>query len=79
MSLILPLARVRKTVKLDPGVGNISKEGLSVMTKATEVFMTMLAQKSWLLGRQVRGVCFFGALCFECARGGGGNVEGDEC
>eukprot|EP00904_Undaria_pinnatifida_P008402 jgi/Undpi1/4692/HiC_scaffold_18.g08045.m1 len=51
-SLVLPLARVRKTVRLDPGVGNISKEGLLLVTKATEVFMAMMADKSWKIGRQ---------------------------
>ncbi|CAM9514721.1 unnamed protein product [Ascophyllum nodosum] len=51
-SLILPLARVRKTVRLDPSVRNISKEGLLAMTKATELFIAMMADKAWKIGRQ---------------------------
>ncbi|CAM9755805.1 unnamed protein product [Ectocarpus sp. 6 AP-2014] len=51
-SLVLPLARVRKTVRLDPSVGNISKEGLLLVTKATEVFMAVLADHAWKIGRQ---------------------------
>ncbi|CAN0316460.1 unnamed protein product, partial [Hapterophycus canaliculatus] len=52
-SLVLPLARVRKTVRLDPAVGNISKEGLLLVTKATEVFMAFMADHAWKIGRQV--------------------------
>ena len=52
-SLVLPLARVRKTVRLDPSVGNISKEGLLAVAKATELFMAMMADKAWKIGRQV--------------------------
>eukprot|EP00903_Cladosiphon_okamuranus_P011316 g10668.t1 len=51
-SLVLPLARVRKAVRLDPAVGNISKEGLLLVTKATEVFMTVVADHAWKIGRQ---------------------------
>ncbi|CAM9821029.1 unnamed protein product [Scytosiphon promiscuus] len=51
-SLVLPLARVRKTVRLDPAVGNISKEGLLLVTKATEVFMAFVADHAWKIGRQ---------------------------
>lgn len=52
-SLVLPLARVRKTVRLDPSVGSISKEGLLAVAKATELFMAMIADKAWKIGRQV--------------------------
>eukprot|EP00752_Nemacystus_decipiens_P003547 g3273.t1 len=51
-SLVLPLARVRKAVRLDPAVGNISKEGLLLVAKATEVFMTVMADHAWKIGRQ---------------------------
>lgn len=52
--LILPLARVRKTIRLDPTVGNITKEGLQLVAKATEVFMEVMADRAWRVGRQVR-------------------------
>lgn len=80
---MLPLARVRKAVRLDPAVGNISKEGLLLLTKATEVFMTVVADHAWKIGRQVRvvyvcvravcgvSVCLpvnsYGVLPFYCA------------
>ena len=43
--LILPLARVRKISKMDPGVKNVSKEAALSITKATELFVTFLALK----------------------------------
>lgn len=46
---------MRKTVRLDPAVGNISKEGLLLVAKATEVFMAVMAKKAWDVGKQVGG------------------------
>ncbi len=43
--LILPLARVKKTVKMDPDVKNIAKDGAVAMTKATELFIAYLGIK----------------------------------
>lgn len=56
--LVLPLARVRKTVRLDPAVGNISKEALQLVAKATEVFIEHMAERAWRIGRQVRRKLF---------------------
>ncbi|CAM9748538.1 unnamed protein product, partial [Discosporangium mesarthrocarpum] len=50
--LVLPLSRVRKTVRLDPAVGNISREGLHLVTKATEVFMATAAERAWRVASQ---------------------------
>jgi histone H3/H4 len=41
-SLSIPVGRVRKIVKLDDDVKNVSKEALSVITKATELFIAYL-------------------------------------
>lgn len=41
-SLTLPVARIRKIVKLDPDVKGLSKEALVLVTKATELFTTKL-------------------------------------
>ncbi|CAB1110306.1 unnamed protein product [Ectocarpus sp. CCAP 1310/34] len=38
--------------RLDPSVGNISKEGLLLVTKATEVFMAVMTDHAWKIGRQ---------------------------
>lgn len=44
--LIFPLARVRKVVKMDPEVRNVSKEGAVALTKASELFLAYLAERS---------------------------------
>eukprot|EP01039_Chlorochromonas_danica_P002845 gene2845-3106_t len=44
--LIFPLARVRKVVKMDPDVRNVSKEGAVALTKASELFLGYLAERS---------------------------------
>ena len=43
--LEFPLARIRKTVKMDPDVKNVSKEAALMITKATELFVAMMAIK----------------------------------
>ena len=45
--LYIPLARVRKTAKLDPDVGNINKDALLAMGKATELFVQELAKRTY--------------------------------
>jgi hypothetical protein len=43
--LIFPLARVRKVVKMDPAVKNVSKDGVVAITKATELFVAYMGLK----------------------------------
>ncbi|XP_040573938.1 chromatin accessibility complex protein 1 [Lepeophtheirus salmonis] len=42
----LPLTRVRRIMKSSPDVGNISRETLYLITKATEKFISFLANDS---------------------------------
>lgn len=42
-SVDMPIARVKKICKLDPEVKNLTKEGLVMVTKAAEFFITHLA------------------------------------
>jgi DNA-directed RNA polymerase I subunit RPA43 len=42
-SVDMPIARVKKICKLDPEVKNLTKEGLVMVTKAAEFFLTHLA------------------------------------
>lgn len=39
-------ARVKKTMKCDPSVKNVQKEALSVIAKATELFIEYVARRS---------------------------------
>jgi histone H3/H4 len=43
---VLPVARVRKIVKLDPEVKGLSKEGIQLITKASELFVAALGTNS---------------------------------
>jgi len=44
--LTIPIARVRRTIKLDPDVKNLSKESVALVTKAVELFIGYLATRS---------------------------------
>jgi histone H3/H4 len=52
--LYIPLARVRKTAKLDPEVGNINKAALLALNKATELFVQQLAKRTFADMQQSR-------------------------
>lgn len=41
-----PLARVRKLIRVDPTVGNLSREGLFAIVKSAELMVSMLAEQS---------------------------------
>ncbi|ORZ37416.1 hypothetical protein BCR44DRAFT_1511603 [Catenaria anguillulae PL171] len=41
-STIFPVSRIRKIVKEDPDVHNVSQEGIFLMTKAAEMFLEKL-------------------------------------
>ena len=43
---VLPMARVRKIVKLDPEVKGLSKEGIQLITKASELFVAALGKST---------------------------------
>ena len=43
----IPIARVKKTCKLDPEVKNLSKEATAIIAKATELFTAMMAEESF--------------------------------
>lgn len=43
---VLPVARIRKIVKLDPEVKGLSKEGIHLITKASELFVALLGKQS---------------------------------
>jgi histone H3/H4 len=45
-SLLFPLATVKRIVKLDPEVKNISKDALMMITKAAECFIETCAQRT---------------------------------
>lgn len=45
--LIIPVARVRRTCKLDPDVKNVSKEAVTLITKATELFVAKMSDESF--------------------------------
>eukprot|EP01037_Dinobryon_pediforme_P018781 gene18781-19088_t len=45
-SLVFPLGRIKRILKMDPDVRNISKESVAVITKVAEVFVGFLAQQS---------------------------------
>jgi len=45
--LVIPVARVRRTCKLDPDVKNISKEATLLITKSTELFIAKIADESF--------------------------------
>jgi len=55
--LTIPLARVKRTCKLDPDVKNISKEALALITKSTELFLAKISDETFkisaLSGRRV--------------------------
>ena len=42
LDLVIPVGRVRKIVKLDKDVKNVSKEAMSVITKTTELFVAFM-------------------------------------
>jgi DNA polymerase epsilon subunit 4 len=44
--LTLPLARVKKLVKMDPDVKQITQNAAKVLTKATELFVAYLVRKA---------------------------------
>ncbi|CAM9437427.1 unnamed protein product, partial [Chrysoparadoxa australica] len=46
-TIILPIARVKKAIKLDPEVKSVSKEGLALIAKATELMIASLAKGTW--------------------------------
>ena len=46
---------MKKTMKCDPAVKNVQKEALSVMAKATELFIAYVAKKSGIIAAE-RGV-----------------------
>ncbi len=41
--LLLPLARVKRTIKMDPEVKNVSKEATALVAKATEMFVAYMS------------------------------------
>ena len=43
---VLPVARIRKIVKLDPEVKGTSKEGIQLITKAGELFLASLGKNA---------------------------------
>jgi len=43
---VLPLARIKKIMKRDPDVSNMSKEALFLMTKCTDLFVEHLGEQS---------------------------------
>eukprot|EP01031_Cornospumella_fuschlensis_P024947 gene24947-30141_t len=45
--LIFPLARIKKLMKYDPDVKNVSKEATVAVTKCTEMFLARLALKAF--------------------------------
>mmetsp|Transcript_12337 Transcript_12337/g.18702 ORF Transcript_12337/g.18702 Transcript_12337/m.18702 type:complete len:363 (+) Transcript_12337:93-1181(+) len=44
--LVFPLARIKRTVKLDPDVKNLQKEAVVAIAKATELFLAFLGLRS---------------------------------
>ena len=52
--LIIPVGRVKKIIKLDHDVKSIGKEATSALTKATEIFLNYLLEKS-LDAASIRG------------------------
>lgn len=46
LDLVLPVGRIRKIVKLDPEVKNMSKEALHLVVKCTELFTAKLGQET---------------------------------
>jgi histone H3/H4 len=44
---LCPLGRVRRIIKLDPEVGNVTKEAIALVEKAMQLFLEDLAVKSW--------------------------------
>ena len=47
--LILPMARIKKIVKLDPEVKGLSKEALLLIARSAELFMTQLGSDTFKL------------------------------
>ncbi|RYG94082.1 hypothetical protein EON65_57995 [archaeon] len=47
VELIFPLARIKKLMKYDPDVKNVSKEATAAVTKCTEMFLARLALKAF--------------------------------
>eukprot|EP01038_Epipyxis_sp_PR26KG_P010343 gene10343-13895_t len=45
-ALSLPLARIKKTIKMDPDIKAVGKEATVAIAKATELFIVYLARKS---------------------------------
>ena len=45
-ALVFPVARVRKIIKLDPEIRGLSKEALTLVTKAAECCLVKLGQES---------------------------------
>ncbi|KAK8794365.1 DNA polymerase epsilon subunit 4-like protein [Blastocystis sp. subtype 4] len=44
-SVVMPIARVKRIMKMDPEVNIISKRAVQIMSKATTLFIDMLANK----------------------------------
>lgn len=54
MALILPLARVKKIMKMDPDVNNIQKNALLAVTKVTELFLQYMGTRAHHVALQRR-------------------------
>lgn len=44
--MVFPLARIRRSMKLDPEVKNVGKDPAMIVAKATELFLEVLAEQS---------------------------------
>ena len=42
--LVIPLARIKRTIKMDPDVKNVSKEALTAVARCTELFTALIAR-----------------------------------
>ena len=51
-SLIFPIARISKIAKLDPDINAISKEGINLIVKSTELFLSKLGTDSMKVASQ---------------------------
>jgi len=55
-SLVLPVSRIRTIMKSSPDVPNIGQDAIAAMTKATELFIQMLAKNAHKSGKQKKNI-----------------------